>query len=351
MPLVSVIVPVYKTEAYLPRCIDSLLAQTLQDLEVILVDDESPDDCGRICDDYAANYPNVQVIHKKNGGPLLARITGIQAATGKYLAFVDSDDWIMPEMYAPMVQQAEEHQADIVATGFIRDYGHRLEPYSNRIPSGVYRAERLVWLWENAIFDVNTMTQALAPCVWNKLFRRDTMLDALLFCPDKLFFGEDALQCFAALFQSKCVIVANEIQQYRYQLREGSTTNSYYKNYLSDLFTVYDRLTELAEPIKTEKVTAGIAYNYIYLYQMGIHQEFSKQNPAGLRQKYRRIREIAKDSHLGRCLPLVDLSRYSRRTACSLQLLAAGRYNSYLLLRMLYRMWGKAKKLLKKATG
>ena len=231
MPLVSVIVPVYKTEQYLPRCVDSLLSQTMQDLEVVLVDDASPDNCGQICDDYAAKYANIRVIHKENGGPQLARIAGMKVAQGKYLAFLDSDDWVMPDMFAPMVQQAEEQEADVVAVGFTRDYGTHLEEYSNVIPSGVYRRERLAWLRENAVFDVDTMQQAYAPCVWNKLFRRSTMLQILLECDDKLTFGEDALHTFATLFKSTCVVVMNENRSYRYQLREGSTTNSYYKNY------------------------------------------------------------------------------------------------------------------------
>lgn len=348
MPLVSVIIPVYKTEAYLPRCIDSLLAQTLQDLEVILVDDGSPDGSGKICDDYAARYPSIRAIHKENGGPQLARLAGMCAAKGKYLAFVDSDDWVLPEMFAPMVQQAEEQQADMVAVGFIRDYGSRLEPYSNEVPSGVYRDEQLAWLRENAVFSTNAMIQALAPCVWNKLFRRDTMLEVLLGCKDKLTFGEDALHTFAALFASRCVVVMNEHQQYRYQLREGSTTNSYYKNYMSDLYTVYDRMTLLAAPVKTDALTVTIAYNYIFLYLGGISQEMGKGNPAGFVQKYRHIRAIAKNNRLKKCLPLVNLQKYPRRSARYLQLLAAGRYNSFFVFWQLCRVWDKAKRLRKK---
>ncbi len=345
MPLVRVIIPVYKTQAYLPRCIDSLLTQTLhlQDLEVILVDDGSPDNCGKICDDYAAAHPCVHVIHKQNGGPQLARIAGMQAATGKYLAFLDSDDYVLPNMFAPMVEQAELHTADIVAVGFVRDFGNRLEPYSNAVPSGVYHGEQLKWLWDNAVFNTDTMSQALAPCVWNKLFRRDTMLPILLSCDNKLSFGEDALHTFAALFSSKCVVVMNEHQQYRYQLREGSTTNSYYKNYMSDLYQVYDKLTELAQPIRTDKLTAAISYNYIFLYQGGISQLLGRRNPSNLWKKYCSLRAVAKDHRLGQCLPYVDLSRYDAHTARALQLLSAKRHNSYLILYALNKLLGKNK--------
>lgn len=348
MPLVSVIIPVYKTEAYLPRCFESLLSQTLKDLEVILVDDGSPDNSGKICDEYAEKHSIFRVIHKENGGAQLARVAGIQAATGKYLAFLDSDDFIMPDMFSSMVEAAEIHGADLVAVGFTRDYGSYQEPYENLIPSGVYRDEQLSWLRENAVFSIEAMTQSFAPCVWNKLFLRESMQDILLHCKDKLSFGEDALHTFAALFSSKCVVVINEQQCYRYQLREGSTTNSYYKNYLSDLFIVYDRLMELAKPVYTEKLIQTIAYDYVFLYLGGIAQELGKANPANLQERYRKIRAIAADRRLSHCIAYIDLAKYPRHIAAELKLLAAGRHNSFLVFHILFKFRSKFQNLRKK---
>lgn len=114
---VSVIVPVYKVEEYLPRCVDSILRQTYEDLEIILVDDGSPDASGAICDDYAARDSRVRVIHKPNGGLSSARNAGIDAATGDYLGFVDSDDWIGPDMYETMMGLMKQHHADLVCGG------------------------------------------------------------------------------------------------------------------------------------------------------------------------------------------------------------------------------------------
>ena len=99
MPQISVIVPVYNVQRYLRRCVDSILSQTFSNLEVILVDDGSPDRCGAICDEYAAADPRVKVIHKPNGGLSSARNAGIEAAAGEYLAFVDSDDWLDADMF------------------------------------------------------------------------------------------------------------------------------------------------------------------------------------------------------------------------------------------------------------
>ena len=115
--LISVIVPVYRVEEYLPRCVDSILAQTHSDLEVILVDDGSPDRCGAICDAYAAEDRRVTVIHKENGGLSSARNAGLEAAKGEYIAFVDSDDWIEPEMYGHMLSLMKKYGAGLVTAG------------------------------------------------------------------------------------------------------------------------------------------------------------------------------------------------------------------------------------------
>ena len=112
--LLSVIVPVYKVEQYLEKCVDSILGQTFKNIEIILVDDGSPDNSGVICDEYAKKDKRVLVIHQKNGGLSAARNAGLKAASGKYIAFVDSDDWIVPEMYEVLYNYAYKYDLDMV---------------------------------------------------------------------------------------------------------------------------------------------------------------------------------------------------------------------------------------------
>lgn len=119
MPLISVIVPVYKVEAYLPACVDSILAQTCTDFELILVDDGSPDSCGAICDKYAQKDPRVRVIHQENGGLSAARNAGMDVARGEYITFVDSDDLIAPDSLSCLANVAADTNADIVAGRFV----------------------------------------------------------------------------------------------------------------------------------------------------------------------------------------------------------------------------------------
>ena len=109
--LISVIVPIYKVEKYLEQCVDSIIAQTYQNLQIVLVDDGSPDRCGEICDRYASENKNIVVIHKKNGGLSDARNAGIQAASGAWLAFIDSDDFIDPDMMETLYNLAVSNQA------------------------------------------------------------------------------------------------------------------------------------------------------------------------------------------------------------------------------------------------
>lgn len=128
-PKISVIVPVYKVEKYLKKCIDSILNQTYTNIEIILVNDGTPDNCGQICNDYSKKYSNVIVVHKKNGGSSSARNVGLDIATGDYIGFVDSDDWIEPNMYQRLIENAIKYNAEISVGGLnnIKEYKNKYE--------------------------------------------------------------------------------------------------------------------------------------------------------------------------------------------------------------------------------
>jgi len=120
-PLITIIVPVYKVEPYLRKCVDSILAQTYTNIEVILVDDGSPDGCPAICDEYKEKDSRVVVIHQKNGGVSAARNAGLDIAKGEYIGFVDSDDWIEPDMYEVLMDIVSKTGSDIVISTFCED--------------------------------------------------------------------------------------------------------------------------------------------------------------------------------------------------------------------------------------
>lgn len=138
-PLVSIIVPVYKVEPYLRRCVDSVLAQTYPNTEVILVDDGSPDGCPAICDEYAAADSRVSVIHQANGGLSAARNAALDVARGEWVYFVDSDDWVEPDIIEACIEKVVEHGVDMVVFDHLSEGGRSFDGLvSTDMPAGVH---------------------------------------------------------------------------------------------------------------------------------------------------------------------------------------------------------------------
>lgn len=145
MALVSIVVPIYKVEKYLSRCVQSLLNQTLKDIEIILVDDGSPDKCPEMCEDYLKVDKRIKVVHKENGGLSSARNAGINVATGKYIGFVDSDDSILPTMYEELYNVINKYNCDFAMSDYeriMRDGRENLK--SLNIAKGYYDKNRII---------------------------------------------------------------------------------------------------------------------------------------------------------------------------------------------------------------
>ena len=121
-PLISVIVPIYNVEKYLDRCVGSIINQTYKNLEIILVDDGSPDNCPQMCDDYAKKDSRIKVVHKENGGLSDARNAGMKVATGEYVSFIDSDDYISLDFYETLLETIVDNDSDIVECSVVKFY-------------------------------------------------------------------------------------------------------------------------------------------------------------------------------------------------------------------------------------
>lgn len=179
MPELSIIVPVYKVERYLPKCIDSILAQTFTDFELILIDDGSPDRCGQICDEYAAKDERITVIHQENKGVSAARNAGLDIAKGTYIGFVDSDDWIEPEMYMAMMNTTSKESADVVLCGF--QYFNGTEEVYNL--GGSIPKEVKLTSEQMLTYTLGINQKFYFGAVWNKLFHRK-LISNIRFNPD-----------------------------------------------------------------------------------------------------------------------------------------------------------------------
>lgn len=214
-PKISIIVPVYKVEPYLRKCLDSIVNQTYQNLEIILVDDGSPDNCGAICDEYAAKDERIQVIHKENGGVSSARNAGLEAASGDWVGFVDSDDWVEPDMFAYLLESAQTYHADVAICGFL-----------NFLPNGAagnrFCCDKTMLLDTEKALEAFLQNQYISLSCCDKLARYNLWKQVRF--PD-IRIGEDFLAVCQLLENAKCTICLPEVK-YCYYTRPGGGLSS-----------------------------------------------------------------------------------------------------------------------------
>ena len=259
-PMISVIVPVFKVEHYLDRCVESIVNQTYKNLEIILVDDGSPDNCPAMCDAWAMKDPRVRVIHKGNGGLSDARNAGLMVAEGELIGFVDSDDWIDPGMYQCLYD-------DIIRTGSdIATCGVQLV-WENDIPSKMLTSS------SNRVLNTTEAMQAiiqetyLKQPVWYKLYRRDTIRD-VLFPVGKCH--EDVFWSYQVIGNAKRVSV-NNLSYYFYWQRSGSIMGENFSlRRLDALEAKMDRQKYIEKkfPMLSTIAQTDLYQSCIYLQQM-----------------------------------------------------------------------------------
>lgn len=249
IPKVSIIVPVYKVEKYLDRCLDSLLHQTLKDIEIILVDDGSPDNCPRMCDEYARKDCRVKVTHKINGGLSSARNAGLDIANGEYIAFVDSDDYTSIEAYDTLYKKAKESNADIVYAGFL--FYHEDGTFNeNFVLNHEYSGEEIATFLGKMIFDRTSPSESICMSMWNGLYKRQLIESAhCRFVSERECLSEDIL--FHMMFIPLCKkIVCIPKTFYHYCYNGTSLTRSFNANKIYSNFRLYELLIGQMEKFK-----------------------------------------------------------------------------------------------------
>ena len=255
--LISVIVPIYNVEKYLTKCIESIINQTYKNLEIILVDDGSPDKSPIICDEYAKKDNRIKVIHKKNGGLSDARNYGMSLATGEYISFIDSDDYIDEEMYEKMIFELINNDSDIVSCAINNVYSDRIE--SSYIEERVYDTELAL---KNLILGRN-----LNQTVWNKLYKKD-VINGILFEKGKI--NEDDFWTYQVFANSKKIITLNK-PLYNYIHRESSIMGQgYSEKNLNGLEARYNQYKFIE---KNYPQLSLIAKKSIFFYAMFLYQK------------------------------------------------------------------------------
>ena len=250
MAEISVIVPVYNVEALLPRCIESIMAQTKQNMEIILVDDGATDESGRICDSYAKKDARIRVIHKTNGGLTSAWKAGAAVAKGDYLGFIDSDDWIDEDMYERMWESAKKYHSDIVVCGLVFDYeDSKLEKRKeiSDFEKEYYDRKDLEAIFPKLINDGRFFGRMLQPARVTKLYRRELVEKNMLLCKDEVTVGEDMQLTLPCILDANSMSVVKDFYPYHYWFNQNSMTGKFDPKYLDKIKIMEKRLKEISE--------------------------------------------------------------------------------------------------------
>lgn len=322
MPKVSIIVPVYKVEKYIRRCIESLQSQTLEDIEIILVDDGSPDSCGSICDQYAEKDKRIHVLHKANGGVSAARNDGLSIAKGEYVIFCDSDDWMEPEAFEKLYQKATETKADIVIGDVYQVYGE-------------YKKMSVFYSKEFVTEDPNFISELIKADIyrnycplppsdgpafgyggpWNKLVRRELLLnnDIKFDLRVKGVF-DDILYTAHILAYSKKIAYIN-VPVYNYRILENSITHAYKPNILEINTEIFNSWQEFFKVLdESEKYNKPYYACVLRRIEESIKLYFANSKNTKSKNKLRKeFKEMLQSEPYYTAVRNVDISKISNK--------------------------------------
>ncbi len=272
-PVISVVIPVYQVEPYLRQCLDSVLRQTFRDLEIIAVDDGSPDSCGAICEEYAARDDRVRVIHKPNGGLVSAWKAGVEASTAPYIGFVDGDDWLDPGFYQDLYAALTASGADVVVgersedrEGYPPVVSRREETVTYEGPEGI---RQLLEKFYTAFLHTDRATLPMTYSRCDKLYRRELILANWKYYNENVSLDEDRIDNSAILADCKKVLVLSGTGKYHYRIAGGTMSHVYDERQVNTLAQLHASLVAVARDkgIDMDLVliyTGGAAYRRVY---------------------------------------------------------------------------------------
>lgn len=303
---ISLIVPVYNAETYLKRCVDSLLHQTYKNLEIILVDDGSTDQSGKICDEYEREKTTVKVIHKENGGLVSAWKRGVMESTGEYLCFIDSDDWIEVQMIREMADSLIGIQKEIISSDYVIEYtsGKRREVYQQLQP-GEYTQKGLKEDVLHILLGREKRPVCLSRCM--KLISRELIIQNLKYSDPAIRMGEDVMIILPALIDCERLVIMDHKVYYHYFYADDSMVHRYdsglYKN-IRHLKEIIEKILEdKLAGIDREEIEKGAQREYLLLLLLVLKNE-ARGNPQGYRKN---ILDICKSAEVKKIVKSVDV--------------------------------------------
>ena len=235
MPFVSIIVPAYNVEDYIRECVDSILAQSFTDFELLLVDDGSVDSTGEICDHYAQNDARVRVIHKENGGLVSARKAGLAEAAGEYAAYVDGDDWVAQDMFEKLCGCAAAQNTDIViADFFVASPEEKAGTTQNMRAGRYFKKELIKKVYPHMLCKGEYFSFGFWPHVWGKVFKRELLGAVQMQVDENIKLGEDAACFYPVLLAADNICYLKEQYLYYYRIRSDSISHSVKKTFYAE---------------------------------------------------------------------------------------------------------------------
>lgn len=319
-PKVSIIIPVYNVENLLGRCLNSLMLQTLEDIEIIMINDGSTDRSAEILNEYAKKDKRIIVIEKENGGVSSARNEGIQIASGEYIGFVDPDDWIDVEMYDTMYKEAVQSGADIVMCTYIREFGSHSKEKKFNLPEKVY--------YKGEEIKENVMRRLIGPIneemgnpefldawgtVWSKLYRSEVIKENAIQFVDLSYIGtnEDSLFNIQAFYYTDNFVFLNEPFYHYWKTNAASVTSNYKSELMNQWFNLYDIIEGF---LKDKKLSGNFQLalnNRICLNTLGLGlNTISKSNRVSPLTKFNILSKILNDNRIKRSFKQLEMNYF-----------------------------------------
>jgi len=335
--MVSVVIPVYNVEKYLDKCVSSVLNQTEKDLEIILVDDGSTDSCGALCDAWAEKDNRIKVYHKPNGGLMSAWKYGVRKASGTYIGFVDSDDWIDPDMYEKMLSAAEENGADIVCAAFVSEYEDGRQSFAtNNLEPGVYNRERILTEISPYLFiSQKYHDRIIYPSRWSKLFARELLMAVLEDCDERLTIGEDLAVFFSCLQLAESIYIMDKFCPYHYRINSASMIQSFSSKKYGKIDILRETLLSLNDKYNTYDYRTQIYTDYLALYFRTMENQILSSADSNLIES---IRESFDADRIKEAIARADQSMLSRKHRLYLLLMKHGLIRAVVLIRRIKSM-------------
>lgn len=281
MPKVTVVIPVYNMEKYLDRCMESVLEQTLTDIEILLVDDGSKDASGTMCDAYAKRDSRVRVLHKENGGLTSAWKAGSREALGSYIGYVDSDDYIDADMYERMYERAQRTQADIVCCGLhhlYEDDPHRNWTEQMELATDSLTKEDMnASLYPTLINDGSFLGRRLMPNRVTKLVKRQLVQRNLSQCDDRVSIGEDYQFSLCMFLDAERVEIIRDYFPYHYYMNNASMTMKHDSNYPEKIRIMRENLCRISDAKGVYDLRPQIWDDYLCLLVLHVKAIVYKQ--------------------------------------------------------------------------